>query len=373
MITAAASVRPDQVNPEIPASQVLLRLLPGLVVSAMLAAAGMALGRIAWLQEHGFSALTLAIVLGMLVGNTVYPRFAAASGAGVNFSRQSLLRLGVVLYGLRLTVQDIGHVGVAGVAIDALVLGSTFTLACFIGTRWLGLDRKTAMLIGAGSSICGAAAVMATGPVVRARAEQVTVAVATVVVFGTLAIFLYPVLYQLNQHWQLIPGGAHGFGIYAGSTIHEVAQVVAAARSVGPDAADTAVIAKMVRVMLLAPFLIALSAWLARDDARQTRQGGAARHPTIAPGKVAVPWFAFGFVGVVLFNSLHWLPAPVVAVATEVDTTLLAMAMAALGLGTHLGAIRKAGSKPLLLAAVLFGWLVVGGTLINRWVPALLG
>lgn len=373
MITAAAPVRPDQVNPEIPASQVLLRLLPGLVVSAMLAAAGMALGRIAWLQEHGFSALTLAIVLGMLVGNTVYPRFAPASGAGVNFSKQSLLRLGVVLYGLRLTVQDIGNMGVAGVAIDALVLGSTFTLACFIGTRWLGLDRKTAMLIGAGSSICGAAAVMAAEPVVCARPEQVTVAVATVVVFGTLAIFLYPVLYQLNQHWQLIPGGAHGFGIYAGSTIHEVAQVVAAARSVGPDAADTAVIAKMVRVMLLAPLLIALSAWLARDDARRNPLGEATRHPTTAPGKVVVPWFAFGFVVVVLFNSLHWLPAPVVAITTEVDTALLAMAMAALGLATHLGAIRKAGSKPLLLAAVLFGWLVVGGALINRWVPVLLG
>jgi len=197
----------------------LAALLPGLALSGALAATGIALGHIGWLQDHGFSALTLAIVLGMLVGNTVYPlvpRLAAASGAGVNVSKQNLLRLGVVLYGLRLTVQDIGHVGIAGVAIDALVLGSTFALACFIGTRWLGLDRKTAMLIGAGSSICGAAAVMAAEPVVKARAEQVTVAVATVVVFGTLAIFLYPALFELNQHWALIPGGANGFGIYAG-------------------------------------------------------------------------------------------------------------------------------------------------------------
>ncbi|CAN7718902.1 YeiH family protein [Variovorax sp. LjRoot84] len=330
----------------------------------------MALGRIAWLQDHGFSALTLAIVLGMLVGNTVYPRFAAASDAGVNFSKQNLLRLGVVLYGLRLTVQDIGHVGIAGVAIDALVLSSTFALACWIGTRWLGMDRKTAMLIGAGSSICGAAAVMAAEPVVKARAEQVAVAVATVVVFGTLAIFLYPLLFELNQHLRLIPGGANGFGIYAGSTIHEVAQVAAAARSVGPDAADTAVIAKMVRVMMLAPFLVMLSAWLSRDAMRH-----AAPEPGQAggKGKLAVPWFAFGFVGVVLFNSLRWLPTSVVAATTELDTALLAMAMAALGLATHLGAIRKAGAKPLLLALILFAWLVAGGALINRWVPALLG
>ena len=374
---ASLAARPD---PSLKAngSSPLHRILPGMAVSGAIAAAGIALGQIGWLQDHGFSALTLAIVLGMLVGNTLYPsspRVAAVSGAGVNFSKQTLLRAGVVLYGLRLTVQDIGHVGMAGVAIDALVLGSTFALACFIGTRWLGMDRKTAMLIGAGSSICGAAAVMAAEPVVKAKAEQVTVAVATVVVFGTLAIFLYPVLFDLNQHWRLIPGGANGFGIYAGSTIHEVAQVVAAARSVGPGATDTAVIAKMVRVMMLAPFLIMLSAWLAREGSTPSRKSGASaadRDEPLHKARLAVPWFAFGFVAVVLFNSLRLLPPGLVGVTTEIDTFLLAMAMAALGLSTHLGAIRKAGAKPLFLAAILFAWLVVGGALINRWVPALL-
>lgn len=360
----------------------LARLLPGLAISASLAGAAMAMGRIDWLQNHGFSALTLAIVLGMVLGNTVYPRIAAPCGAGVNFSKQNLLRLGVVLYGLRLTVQDIGHVGLAGVVTDALVLSSTFALACLVGIKWLGMDRKTVMLIGAGSSICGAAAVMAAEPVVRARAEQVTVAVATVVVFGTLSIFLYPVLFDLNQHWQFISGGAEGFGIYAGSTIHEVAQVVAAARSVGSHAADTAVIAKMVRVMMLAPFLIMLSAWLARDEAttgakeegRLPRQhrSQSALHSTPAKARLAVPWFAFAFVGVVLFNSLHLLPAPVVSIVTEIDTVLLAMAMAALGLSTHVSAIRKAGIKPLLLALMLFVWLVAGGALINHCMFSLL-
>lgn len=346
------------------------RLLPGLVLSAALAAISMALGRIGWLQGHGFSALTVAIALGMLVGNTLYPRFAAAGNAGVHFARLRLLRLGIVLYGLRLTVQDIGHVGAAGVLIDALVLGSTFALACWLGIRGLGLDRRTAMLIGAGSSICGAAAVLATEPVVKARAEQVTVAVATVVVCGTLAVFLYPLLFALNRHWSLIPGGAQGFGIYVGSTIHEVAQVVAAARSVGEGAADAAVIAKMVRVMMLAPFLVMLSAWLGRAPSR----GAAPVHGEAeGPGRLAVPWFAFGFVGVVLFNSLHWLPASTVAAVNEIDTALLVMAMAALGLSTHLGALRQAGTRPLLLALALFAWLVGGGALINRGVTALLG
>ena len=348
----------------------LRRLLPGLLTSAVLAAAAMTLGRIDWLQSHGLSALTLAIVLGMLIGNTVYPRFAAVSGPGVNYSKQTLLRLGVVLYGLRLTVQDVGQVGLAGVAIDALVLGSTFALACWVGTRWLGMDRKTVMLIGAGSSICGAAAVMATEPVVKARAEQVTVAVATVVIFGTVSIFLYPLLFDLNQYWHFIPGGAKGFGVYAGSTIHEVAQVVAAARSVGVETADTAVIAKMVRVMMLAPFLIMLSAWLARDDARHT---GTTGQTGGSKPKLTVPWFAFGFVAVVLFNSLGLLSAPVQAVITDIDTALLAMAMAALGLATHVSALRKAGAKPMVLALILFVWLLVGGALINHWVPVLMG
>jgi uncharacterized integral membrane protein (TIGR00698 family) len=126
----------------------------------------------------------------------------------------------------------------------------------------------------------------------------------------------------------------------------------------------------MVRVMMLAPFLVILSAWLARDEARS---GAAPAALAGAPkGKLAVPWFAFGFIGVVLFNSLQWLPHPVVAALTELDTALLATAMAALGVTTQVGAIRRAGAKPLLLALVLFGWLVAGGAMINRWVPALL-
>ena len=364
-------------RPSTPAPSWPQRMLPGLALSAALAAAAVSLGSISWLQDHGLSALTMAIVLGMLVGNTIYPRFATASGPGVNFSKQTLLRLGVVLYGLRLTVQDVGQVGLGGVAIDALVLGSTFALACWVGTRWLGMDRQTVMLIGAGSSICGAAAVMAAEPVVKGRAEQVTVAVATVVIFGTLSIFLYPMLFELNQHFNIIGGGARGFGVYTGSTIHEVAQVVAAARSIGTDAADTAVIAKMVRVMMLAPFLIMLSAWLARDETRSAAKSGAANPVQLTSDKpqktkLAIPGFAIGFVAVVLFNSLHLLPASVLPVITDIDTALLAMAMAALGLSTHLSAIRKAGFKPILLAMILFVWLVVGGALINHWVPALL-
>ena len=347
-------------------------LLPGLALAGGLAFAAIELGKIGWLQANGIGALTLAIVLGMLVGNTACPRIAAASALGVTFSKQNLLRLGIILYGLRLTFQDIGRVGLGGVVIDAAVLCSTFALSWFVGTRVLGLDRKTAMLIGAGSSICGAAAVLATEPVVRGRAEQVTVAVSTVVVFGTLAIFLYPALYHLNEQHHLIAMSPSAYGIFAGSTIHEVAQVVAAGNAISVDAGNTAVIAKMVRVLMLAPFLIVLSACLSRSkDASEATCGAAAHEATQKPGRIVIPWFALGFVAVAGLNSLVFLPKPVVSVAIDVDTVMLAMAMAALGLTTHISAIRNAGIKPLALAALLFAWLIGGGVAINAGVIAL--
>ncbi|HBN8537442.1 YeiH family protein [Pseudomonas aeruginosa] len=334
------------------------KLIPGLLLSAALAGAAILLGRSQWLQHNGISALTLAIVLGIVVGNTLYPRIAAGSAAGVGFSKQILLRAGIILYGLRLTFQDIAGVGLHGVLLDVLMLASTFGLACLLGTRLFGLDRTTTLLIGAGSSICGAAAVMATEPVVRGRAEQVAVAVSTVVVFGTLGIFLYPALFQLDQDWGLLPRDPGTWGVYIGATVHEVAQVVAAGRSIGIEAADTAVIAKMVRVMMLAPFLILLSAWLARDKAHRRQHSGAT--------KITIPWFAVGFVLVAGLNSLVSLPPALVSHVNDLDTFLLAMAMAGLGLGTHLSAIRRAGLKPLLLAALLFAWLVLGGGLLTR-------
>jgi len=343
-----------------------LRVMPGLVASAVLALVAIRLGSLGWLQAHGMSALTVAIVLGILLGNTVYPYFAAQGGEGIAFSKQTLLRAGVILYGLRLTLHDIGQVGIAGVLIDALLLSSTFALAHFLGTRFFGLDRSTSMLIGAGNAICGAAAVMATEPLLRAKAEQVTVAISTVVVFGTVAIFVYPAIYELNLHWQLLPAvGTRTFGIYAGSTIHEVAQVFAAGRSISPETANTAVITKMVRVMMLAPFLIGLSGWLARDTSKAAAAGSGSGTGAGAARKLTIPWFAFAFVAVVIVNSFAFLPKSFVGSAIDLDTFLLAMAMGALGLTTHLSAIRKAGVKPLLLGAILFAWLIGGGALIN--------
>ncbi len=332
-------------------------VLPGVLLSAALGGLAMGLGQLDWLAQHGLSALTLAICLGIVLGNTVGRHVQGVAQPGIVFSKGMLLRAGIVLYGFRLTLQDIAQIGWSGVLSDALVLCSTFALALLLGRRLFGLERNTAMLIGAGSSICGAAAVLATQPVLKAKAEQVTVAVSTVVLFGTVTIFLYPWLYRQQLHW--LPSSAAGFGVYAGSTIHEVAQVVAAARAISPETADLAVIAKMVRVMMLAPFLLALSFWLGRRDAQRGQQGADA--PAIA-----VPWFAFVFVAATALNSAGILPATLVQALLAADTLLLAAAMAALGLSTHLSAVRQAGWRPLLLAALLFIWLIGGGAMLNR-------
>jgi uncharacterized integral membrane protein (TIGR00698 family) len=332
----------------------------GVALTGALALASIVLARIPVIERNGLSALTLAIVLGMLVGNWVLGAGESRFTAGIAFGKQTLLRFGIVLYGLRLTFQDIAHVGVAGLLIDTIMLSCTFLLAWWVGTRWFQLDRTTAMLIGAGSAICGAAAVMATDPVVRGRADQVAVAVSTVVVFGTSAIFLYPFLYHLNLEHHLVAMTPGTYGIFAGSTIHEVAQVVAAGRAVGDSAADTAVITKMVRVMMLAPFLLLLSAYLARSEPSEP---GVAGVP--ARAKLTIPWFALWFVAVTALHSAVRLPAAWVSAAVNADTVILAMAMAALGLTTHRSAIGQAGLKPIALGALLFTWLIVGGAVVN--------
>ncbi len=349
--------------------------LPGIGLVGALAALAVELGKIHWLQSNGISALTLAILLGMLIGNTLYHRLASGAAKGVLFAKQSLLRAGIILYGLRLTFQDIAGVGIAGVVIDSIVLSSTFGLAWWAGTRVFGLDRKTAMLIGAGSSICGAAAVMAAEPVVRGRAEQVTVAVSTVVVFGTLAIFLYPALYHLNARHHLLSVTPAAYGLFTGSTVHEVAQVVAAGRAIGESAANTAVITKMVRVMMLAPFLVILSIYLSRGEQPRGAQPGDGHLTGDAQprARIVIPWFALAFVGVAAINSFGIVPASLVDTGIGLDTVILAMAMAALGLTTHVSAIRTAGIKPLALAALLFVWLIFGGGAINLLITAARG
>ena len=234
------------------------------------------------LAQNGISPLTLAIVLGMALGNSVAAPHLPRIAEGIAFSKGRLLRLGIVLYGFKITWAQLTFAGWPALFADVGVVCGTFALALWLGRR-LGMERDTAALVGAGSAICGAAAVLAAQPVLKAKEADVGVAVATVVVFGTLAMFVYPLLAALLLPSVADADACFGWGIYTGASVHEVAQV-----------ADVAVITKMIRVLLLAPFLLALP-WLMR------RFGGGA--PAAQKGAPALPWFALGFLGAVAANS----------------------------------------------------------------------
>lgn len=316
--------------------------LPGVALALLIGLAGLALAALPVFSRLQLSALTLAIVLGMLIGNLAGTRLPPQLTPGIAFSQRNLLRAGIVLYGLRISFQQIAAIGVEALLLDVLIVVSTLGLGLWIGRHWLGLDRDTALLTACGSAICGAAAVLATERVLKPDPGKVAIAVAGVVLFGTLNIFLYPQL----AHWLSLPSDV--YGIYTGATVHEVAQVVAAGNAVDATAADTAVIVKLTRVLLLVPFLFVLGAWQAR------REGGGA-------GAIQVPWFALGFVGVCALNSVVQLPPALHARLLDLDTLLLAIAMGALGLETRFSRLRALGPKPLLLAAALFAWLTIGG------------
>lgn len=251
---------------------------------------------------------------------------------------------------------------------DVLVLTSTFLLTYYLGVHLLKVDRKTTLLIGSGASICGAAAIIAAEPVIEAEAHKVTIAVATVVVFGTLAMILYPVMYHTG--WLLAWLSPQQYGIYTGSSIHEVAQVVVAGNAINTNVGNIAVVTKMIRVMMLAPFLLILSFVLTPKADNQTTTKSA--HALLQRlSRVKVPWFAFIFILVVILHTLLAIPDSIISAMVTVDNVLLTMAMFALGLTTHISAIKQAGIKPLLLGAIMFGWLIVGGGAINVLVSQL--
>ncbi|MCU4674660.1 YeiH family protein [Catenovulum sp. 2E275] len=299
------------------------------------------------LKTYSVSVLSLAIFLGFCCGN-LFKFGQKHLSSGIEFVKTRFLRAGIILYGVKVSLISLTQVGLSGVVIAATMLLSTFTLAYILGTRYFKLDQQTTILIGAGSSICGAAAILATNPVVKAQSHKVSVAVSTVVVFGSLAMLLYPALYPyLNLD-------EYQYGIFVGATIHEVAQVVATGDLAGAQVSDIAVIEKMIRVIMLAPFLVFIS-YL------KLKQTGEA----VAFKNIQIPWFAVMFILVIVLNSSMTLPDTIKQNLILLDDILLTSAMFALGLTTQVSAIKQAGVKPLILAGYLFLFLLSGGYLIN--------
>ncbi len=249
----------------------LVHLIPGLLLTAGVAGLAFALRRIPGMGM--LSPMILATVIGMTLHNVFgTPAWATP---GVKFSLKRVLRFGIILLGLQLMASQVAQVGMTGVAVIAATLVATFTFTKWLG-RVMGVDAKLAELIGAGTSICGASAVIATNTVTDGRDEDVAYAVACVTVFGSLSMLIYP----------LLPGLLHlspaAFGLWSGASIHEIAQVVAAAFQDGSHAGEVATVAKLTRVMMLAPVVFTLGIMAAAPGRPQPGPVGRPRRPANA-------------------------------------------------------------------------------------------
>lgn len=324
-------------------------ILWGLGLCAVFALISLVLSKISFCIKYNLNSLTIAIVAGMILGNSLNKFIPERFREGIMFSSKRVLRFAIVLYGFRITFAQIFNVGAGGFFADVIMLTTTYLLGYYLGTRVFKLDKDLCMLTAIGSSICGAAAVLGTDSILKAKAHKVSLAVATVVLFGTAMMFLYPFIYHLGFMT------ADAFGIYIGSTIHEVAQVVAAGAAVSPAAMDTAVIVKLTRVMMLVPYLFLLSAYLAKKSGTKM-------------SKIQVPYFAIFFVVMCGINSLNIIPSQIVGAIVEFDIFLLTLAMFALGLETNLEKIKNLGLKPILLAFIMFIWLIGFGFVVNKFI-----
>src|SRR3984957_20891104 len=272
----------------------ILTTLPGLLLASAVAISAYVVRQLPGMAT--FSPLILAIVIGIAFHNLVGTPLSAKPG--VSSSIRRLLRIDIILLGLQLTISQVIEVGGRGISIIAATLVATFAFTVWMG-RVLGVDRKLAQLIAAGTSICGASAVIATNTVTNAHDEDVAYAVACVTVFGSVAMFGYPLLPGLLH---LDP---HAFGLWTGASIHEIAQVVAAAFQDGQKAGEFGTIAKLSRVMLLAPMVIALGLIATRSTGKNAPAAGA------SSARPPMPWFVLGFVALVGINSLIPIPADV--------------------------------------------------------------
>ena len=284
-----------------------------------------------------FNPTILALLLGLgfnaLIGTPENCR------PGTGFAARTLLRLAIALLGLQLALSKLVELGWAGAVIVLAVVPGTFVFTLLAG-RVLGVSRELRCLIAFGTSICGASAVMAGNTVVRGSEDEAAYGVACVTIFGTLAMLVYPMMPGLLHL------DHHQFGLWAGSSIHEIGQAVAAGYDISTASGDAATLAKLSRVLLLAPVVLSVGFLVARAARRD-----AAAHQS-GFGQVPMPWFIFAFLGLAAINSLGVIPGVVQQHAPDVTGFLMTLALAAMGLNTDGAKLLRSGWRPLLLGCL---------------------
>ena len=305
-------------------------LIPGVVLCAFIAAVALALRSLSGLSA--LSPMIIAIALGAFVRTALGTPDIAKPGVAV--SLRWILRFAIILLGFQLTAQQVLDVGAGGLAVVILSLAACFMITKPLGAA-LGVDAMLTELIAAGTSICGASAVIAANTITKAPEEDCAYAVACVTLCGMVVMVLYPLLPAL------LGLDARQYGLWTGASVHEIAQVVAASYQAGKDAGDYATITKLTRVILLAPMMVALGAL-------------AARRPNLAEAqrRVPMPYFAFSFIGAIAVNSTVDIAPLAKDAIVGITTFLLALSLAGMGLATDLKKLAPKGARPLVLGAL---------------------
>lgn len=307
---------------------------PGLVLALAGGLAGW------WVHTHvsQISAPVVAVVLGVLVGNSA---LASHTAAGLRVAGRRFIRTGVVLLGLRISVGEVFDLGPALLAVVVLVVAITFVGTRHLGRR-MGLSPGFSLLVATGWSICGASAIAAVEPLAGAEDEEVAYSVAMVTLCGSLAIVVLPVLAGLIG----VPDAV--FGAWTGASVHDVGQVVATASTRGDAALTVAVVVKLTRVALLAPLLASVG-W---------RQHRAGRSPSVATARRApVPAFLLAFLVAVTVRSTGWLSTDALGTAKWFETVMIAAGLVGLGGQVVWTRLRRLGGRPLALG--LASWALV--------------
>ena len=310
--------------------------VPGLLLVAACTVAAFGVSRVV----PAINPSTAAVALGALVANVGLHR--PVLHAGTRLASHRVLRIAVVLLGLRLGLPQLLHLGLAGLAVVVVTVAATFTGTRLLG-RLLGVSPARSLLVATGFSICGASAVAAMEGVAGGDEEDTGIAIALVTLCGSLAILLLP---ALRGPLGLDPVA---FGNWVGASVHDVGQTVATANRV-PGALTSAVVVKLSRVVLLAPLVAGVTV-SRRSRSRDRSAPTAARPP-------AVPLFVAGFLAAIAVASTGFLPSAVLAGATTLQGVLLAAALVGLGTGIHLPTLGRTGGRALVLG--LLSWLLVG-------------
>jgi uncharacterized integral membrane protein (TIGR00698 family) len=320
------------------------QLAPGITVSLVVAAAA------TFLSEHyGAPVMLFALLLGLGLN------FLAADGkckAGIEFTARTVLRVGVALLGMRITLEQIAALGWKPLALVVILVVVTISVSV-LAAKALGFKRIFGMLTGGATAICGASAALALAAALPSHPQKEKATLFTVIgvsALSTLAMILYP---MIANALGLSPQEA---GVFLGATIHDVAQVVGAGYSMSPETGDTATVVKLMRVAMLLPVIVA-AAMVTRLQGAET---GGERPPLL-------PWFAVGFLILACVNSTGWVPQLVQGGVNELSRWCLVVSIAALGMKTQLKELASVGVKPILLMVGETIFLVILVLLLLRW------